>query len=54
MSFPLIAAKERSKIDKNKYPKLMAYIDTLEAEEGYKKSVKKIEEITGEKYKALM
>ncbi|CAK4030091.1 Glutathione S-transferase 1 [Lecanosticta acicola] len=50
MSFPLLAARASDKIDKATYPKLMGYIDTLEAEEGYKKSVAKIEEVTGEKY----
>jgi glutathione S-transferase len=53
MSFPLIAAKISKKFDKPTHPKLSAYIDLLESSEGYKISVKKIEELTGEPFKAL-
>ncbi|KAK4504805.1 hypothetical protein PRZ48_002767 [Zasmidium cellare] len=53
MSFPLLAAKSRNKIDKAKYPKLIAYIETLEKNEGYQASVKEIEEKTGDKFKVV-
>ncbi|KXT06716.1 hypothetical protein AC578_8609 [Pseudocercospora eumusae] len=48
LSFPLIAG--RSKIDKSKYPKLWAYMELLDKHEGYVNSIKKIEEVTGEKF----
>lgn len=47
MSFPLIAAKGRAGLTKEKYPKLWAYVDKLEAEPGYKKAAEKIIEIDG-------
>lgn len=50
MSFPLLAAKSRDKIDKAKYPKVYAYTELLEKNEGYQASVKEIEEKTGEKF----
>lgn len=53
MSFPLLAAKSRNKIDKAKYPKLMAYIEQIENNEGYAASVKEIEEKTKEKFKVV-
>tara|TARA_R110002060_G_C2117411_1_gene98492 strand:- start:251 stop:373 length:123 start_codon:yes stop_codon:yes gene_type:complete len=34
-------------LTKEKYPKLYGYIDMIEAESGYKKSVEKIVEIDG-------
>lgn len=46
ISFPLFAG--RSRIDKAAYPKVHAYIDLLENHEGYKRSVTKIKELTGE------
>lgn len=52
MSFPLIAANSRGKIDKAKYTKLVAYVEMIESSEGYQKSVKKIEETTNETFKA--
>ncbi|KAI7219725.1 hypothetical protein KC317_g8729, partial [Hortaea werneckii] len=52
MSFPLIAGK--GKIDRQEYPKLTAYMDRLEGHEGYKESIKKIEEISGEPFKAML
>ena len=52
MSFPLIAGK--GKIDCQEYPKLTAYMDRLEGHEGYKESIKKIEEISGEPFKAML
>ena len=49
MSFPLQAGQRVLKqINANDYPKLNAYVNKLDSMEGYKRSVKKIEEITGE------
>ena len=52
ISFPLFAG--RSKIDKTAYPKLIEYINTLEQNEGYKLSIKKIEDVTKEPFKAML
>ncbi|WPH03483.1 Hypothetical protein R9X50_00636300 [Acrodontium crateriforme] len=52
MSFPLIACKD--KIDTSKYPKLTAYIQRLESNEVYIRSTKKIEELSGAPFKALL
>lgn len=52
MSFPLIVG--RHKIDKAKYPKLIAYVDALEQHPGYVNSIKKIEDVTGQKFEAKM
>jgi glutathione S-transferase len=57
MSFPLLAAKERaienSPGSKDKYPNLLAYIQRIEKEPGYMKSVEKIVEIDG-KFEAML
>jgi glutathione S-transferase len=47
MSFPLIAGRAEAGLAKEKYPKLYAYVDRLEAERGYKRAVEKIIEIEG-------
>lgn len=47
LSFPLLAGRSRTGLTKEKYPKLYGYIDMIEAESGYKKSVEKIVEIDG-------
>ncbi|KAH7418239.1 hypothetical protein BKA64DRAFT_653991 [Cadophora sp. MPI-SDFR-AT-0126] len=47
LSFPLLAGRSRTGLTKEKYPKLYDYIDMIEAESGYKKSVAKIVEIEG-------
>lgn len=52
ISFPLFVG--RGKIDKAAYPKLHAYIDLLENNEGYKRSIKKVEEVTGEPFKSML
>lgn len=52
MSFPLIAGK--SKIDATKFPKLTALIKRYEECPGYLNSIKKIEEVSGEKFQAMM
>ncbi|KFY06472.1 hypothetical protein V491_08605, partial [Pseudogymnoascus sp. VKM F-3775] len=54
ISFPLIAAKGRGELlPKEKYPALRAYADMLEEEEGYKKSIAKVEEVDG-KFSAMV
>ena len=50
MSFPLIAGQK--KVDETAYPKLVAYRKMLEQNEVYKRSVKKVEELSGESFKA--
>lgn len=47
MSFPLGAAKGRSGFSKEKHPKLWAYVDRMEALDGYKKAVQKIVDVEG-------
>jgi len=43
----LIAGRNRAGLAKEKYPKLCAYIDRLEAEPGYKKAADKIVGLDG-------
>lgn len=52
LSFPLTAAMSRHGFDK--YPKLKAYTEKIQQEPGHLRSIKKIEEITGEKYQAAL
>lgn len=62
ISFPLIAAKDR--FDqlgqweggswKKECPKVWDYVQSLEAEEGYKRSVEKIKEIDGGEFSASL
>lgn len=47
--FPLQAALT-GPLDKPKYPKIVAYVGKLEANEAWKRAVKIVEEKTGEKY----
>lgn len=47
LSFPLIAGHKRTGVTSATYPKLLAYIELLENEPGYKKAVEKIIEIDG-------
>ncbi len=47
LSFPLIAGKRRAGLTKDKYPKLLAYVEKLEQEPGYKKAAETIEKIDG-------
>ncbi|KAK5116486.1 hypothetical protein LTR62_008035 [Meristemomyces frigidus] len=53
MSFPLLAARMSKRIDKVKYPKLMAYCELLEGSGTYRASVERIEKVSGEEYKLL-
>jgi len=50
MIFPLEAAQWRAGLTKEKYPKLSAYIARLQQREAFQRAIKKIEDITGEKY----
>ncbi|KAF2216188.1 hypothetical protein CERZMDRAFT_104646 [Cercospora zeae-maydis SCOH1-5] len=52
MSFPLIAGK--SKIDAKKFPKLTALVKRYEEQPGYLASIKKIEDVSGEKFKPML
>jgi len=47
MGFPLGAARGRSTFSEEKHPKLWAYVDSLEAMEGYKRAVQKIIDVEG-------
>jgi len=53
MSFPITASKAGGNFTKEKYPKLWAYAEKLENEEGYKKAVQKIVEVEG-KYEPII
>lgn len=48
MSFPLIAGKGRSGFTQAKFPKLWAYVEKLESNDGYKRAIQKITEVEGE------
>ena len=47
MSFPLGAFRGKHGFTKEKYPKIWAYVDRLEAMDGYKKAVQKIIDVDG-------
>ncbi|TAQ87119.1 hypothetical protein B7494_g4586 [Chlorociboria aeruginascens] len=47
LSFPLMAAKSRTGLTKEKYPLLWGYTERLEGENGYKKAMEKIVAIEG-------
>jgi len=47
MSFPLGAAKGRAGFNKEKHPKLWAYVERVESREAYKKAVQKIFDVEG-------
>lgn len=53
MSFPLIAAFQRV-IQKDKYPLLAKYVERIQAMDGYQRAVKKVEEIDGKPYRAVL
>jgi len=53
MVFPLSAALLRKKYDRRQCPRLAAYTELLENNEGYKASIKKVEEASGEPFKLL-
>ena len=47
LSFPLGAARGRTSFSKESQPKLWAYVERLEALDGYKRAVQKIVDIDG-------
>ena len=47
MGFPLGKARGKVGFNKDTYPKLWAYVDRLEAHEGFKRAVDKVAEIEG-------
>ena len=47
MSFPLGAARGRTGFTKEKHPKLWAYVDKLEATDGYKRAAQRIIDTEG-------
>lgn len=47
MEFPLEAGRSRSRMTKEAYPRLSAYIEKLHEREAYKRAVEKIEETEG-------
>ncbi len=47
MSFPLGAAKGRAGFNKEKHPKLWAYVERVESREAYMKAVQKIIDVEG-------
>jgi len=53
MSFPLEASKGRAGLTEEKYPRLWAYVEKLEAREAYKRAVQKIVDVEGS-YKAVL
>ncbi|KAK3109598.1 bifunctional glutathione transferase/peroxidase [Teratosphaeriaceae sp. CCFEE 6253] len=53
MGATLIAAKSRKKFERTQYPKLVAYTEMMENHEGYTASIKKVEEVSGEPFKAM-
>jgi len=53
ISFPIIAAMVRLPGGAVKYPNVKKYADLLQGTEGYKKAVKKIEEVEG-KFEPIM
>lgn len=54
MSFPLIAARSRSGfLTTERFPLLVAYVDRLEADEGYKAACREIERLDG-KFEAMI
>ena len=47
MSLPLSAVRGKHGFTKEKYPKLWAYVDRLQAMDGYKRAVQKIIDVDG-------
>lgn len=52
MSFPLTAAAARVP-DVKKYPLIAAYVERVQKVEGYKRAVRKVEEVEGEEFKVI-
>ncbi|KAF7594732.1 hypothetical protein BBP40_008439 [Aspergillus hancockii] len=53
LSYPLIVALCIGVLNKEKYPLICAYLDHVRTFEGYKQSVKKLEEVEGQPYSPL-
>ena len=47
MSFPLQGIKNLNLLNEKEHPKLMAFIDRVEASESYKRAAQKIVEVDG-------
>jgi glutathione S-transferase len=52
MGFPILAALEVA-ISKEEYPRLAAYVGHLQAVEGYKRAIKRVEEAEGVPYQLM-
>ena len=50
MEYPLEGGKTRAGLDKEKYPKIHAYLDMLHERDGYKRAIKRTEEATGKPF----
>ena len=53
MIFPLEAASGSGSITKEKYPRLVGYVEKIQQREANKRAIEKIEKITGEKYQPI-
>lgn len=47
LSYPLLAGKSRAGLTEEKYPKLWAYLERLQAHDGFKRAVEKEKEALG-------
>ena len=47
MVFPLEAATGRAPLNKEKYPKIIAYVEHLQAMDAYKRAIERVKEETG-------
>ena len=54
MIMPLEAAVKRVGITKEKYPKITAYIERIQLRPAYQRAIKKIEDVTGEKFNSVL
>lgn len=50
MIFPLEGAAKRDRMAAEKYPKLTAYVERIHARGAYGRAMKKLEEMTGERF----
>ena len=50
MIFPLEAGEGRTGLTKEKYPKTIAYLESLYERDAYKRAVERIEKETGETF----
>jgi glutathione S-transferase len=54
MYFPLELSATRVGATKEKYPKIHAYIERIQARPAYQQAIKRIEQVTGEKFKSVL